>query len=114
MAIPSRQIGKSTQDNLLWQIAKQLEGTSCQLCTLNDNIQTITGTAGTSGTSGINGQAGDRYQTTSSSTFTLGTGGTITVGTGLAYTTAQDVLIAYDINNHQVSMITSNTPVAGL
>lgn len=25
MAIPSRQIGWSTQDNLLWQISKQLE-----------------------------------------------------------------------------------------
>ena len=38
MAIPSRQIGWSTQDNLLWQIAKQMEQASCQLCTLNDNI----------------------------------------------------------------------------
>jgi len=25
MAIPSRQIGQSTTDNLLWQISKQLE-----------------------------------------------------------------------------------------
>lgn len=58
MPIPSRQIGWSTQDNLLWQIAKQMEQTECQLCTLNDNIQTITGTAGTSGTSGINGTSG--------------------------------------------------------
>ena len=38
MPIPSRQIGWSTQDNLLWQIAKQMEQSSCQLCTLNDNI----------------------------------------------------------------------------
>jgi hypothetical protein len=38
MPIPSRQIGWSTQDNLLWQIAKQMEQASCQLCTLNDNI----------------------------------------------------------------------------
>jgi len=58
MPIPSRGIGWSTQDNLLWQIAKQLEGTSCQLCTLNDNIQTITGTSGTSGSSGISGSSG--------------------------------------------------------
>lgn len=58
MPISSKQIGWSTQDNLLWQIAKQLEGTSCQLCTLNENIQTITGTAGTSGSSGVNGTSG--------------------------------------------------------
>jgi hypothetical protein len=58
MPIPSRQIGWSTQDNLLWQIAKQMEQTGCQLCTLNDNIQTITGTSGTSGSSGISGTSG--------------------------------------------------------
>lgn len=55
MPIPSKQIGWSTQDNLLWQIAKQMEQTGCQLCTLNDNIQTITGTSGTSGSSGSSG-----------------------------------------------------------
>ena len=58
MSIPSRQIGWSTQDNLLWQIAKQMEQASCQLCTLNDNIHTITGTSGTSGTSGSSGISG--------------------------------------------------------
>ena len=58
MPIPSRQIGWSTQDNLLWQIAKQMEQAECQLCTLNDNIQTITGTSGTSGTSGTTGLSG--------------------------------------------------------
>ena len=58
MPIPSRQIGWSTQDNLLWQIAKQMEQTQCQLCTLNDNIHTITGTSGTSGTSGSSGTSG--------------------------------------------------------
>jgi hypothetical protein len=58
MPIPSRQIGWSTQDNLLWQIAKQMEQAECQLCTLNENIQTITGTAGTSGSSGSSGANG--------------------------------------------------------
>lgn len=58
MAIPSRGIGWSTQDNLLWQIAKQMEQAECQLCTLNDNIQTITGTSGTSGSSGVSGSSG--------------------------------------------------------
>jgi hypothetical protein len=111
MPIPSRQIGWSTQDNLLWQIAKQMEQSSCQLCTLNDNIQTFGGTSGTSGTSGY---SGDKYQTTSSTSFTLGTGGTITVGTGLAYTVSQDILIAYNISNHQVSMIISYNPTTGV
>ena len=58
MAIPSRQIGWSTQDNLLWEISKQLEKSSCQLCTLNDNIAGITGTSGTSGSSGVSGTSG--------------------------------------------------------
>jgi hypothetical protein len=42
----------------LWQIAKQMEQAECQLCTLNDNIGTITGTSGTSGTSGSSGTSG--------------------------------------------------------
>lgn len=72
------------------------------------------GVSGTSGTSGTNGQQGDRYQTTSTTSFTLGVGGTITVGTGLAYTTAQDILISYDVNNHQVSTVTSYNPATGV
>jgi hypothetical protein len=44
MAIPSRQIGWGTTENLLWQIAKQLEGISCQLCDLNNNFTTTTTT----------------------------------------------------------------------
>lgn len=58
MAIPSRQIGWSTQDNLLWEISKQLEKSTCQLCTLNDNIENMPGGSGTSGTSGISGSSG--------------------------------------------------------
>lgn len=107
MPIPSRQIGWSTQDNLLWQIAKQMEQTGCQLCTLNDNIQTITGTAGTSGTSGTSGYTGDRYRTTSTSNFTLGVSTTIVVEPGLAYTPAQDIIITYDVANHQTCSIVS-------
>ena len=58
MPIPSRQIGWSTQDNLLWQIAKQMEQAECQLCDLNENIQNISGGSGTSGTSGVSGTSG--------------------------------------------------------
>jgi hypothetical protein len=100
MAIPSRQIGWSTQENLLWEISKQLEKTTCQLCS-------ITGAAGTSGTSGTSGYDGDRFRTTSTSTFTLGTSTTLTVEPGLAYTTAQDVIITYNLANHQTCMVVS-------
>lgn len=46
MGIPNRQIGWSTESNLLWEISKQLEKTACQLCN-------VSGTSGTSGSSGI-------------------------------------------------------------
>lgn len=70
-----------------------------------------TGTNGTNGTSGING---DRYQSTSTTTFTLGTSTTLTIGLGLAYSVAQDVLIAYNATNHQVSSIVSYNPLTGV
>ena len=139
MAIPSRQIGWGTEENLLWQISKQLEavtgiafkssGTGTSGTSGTSGAQGIQGVQGAqgiqgsqgpqgvtglSGTSGTSGAAGDKYQTTSSTLFTLGVGGTITVGTGLAYTTAQDILIAYDFNNHQVSMVTSYNPATGV
>lgn len=104
MPIPSRQIGWSTQDNLLWQIAKQMEQTECQLCTLNDNIQTFGGTSGTSGTSGY---AGDRFRTTSTTEFTLGVSTNIVVEPGLAYTPAQDIIITYNVGNHQTCTVVS-------
>jgi hypothetical protein len=67
-------------------------------------IQGVTGSAGTSGSSG---DAGDRYQTTSSTELTLGVDGTITVEPGLAYSTAQDIIIAYNLANHQHAYIVS-------
>jgi hypothetical protein len=73
-----------------------------------------TGTAGTSGTSASSGLSGDRYATTSVSSFTLGAGGTLTVGTGLAYTTAQSVLISYDGSNYQNSPVTSYNSGTGV
>ena len=47
MGIPNKQIGWSQESNLLWQISKQLDHASCQLCTISGN----SGTSGTSGTS---------------------------------------------------------------
>jgi hypothetical protein len=103
MAIPSRQIGWGTTDNLLWEISKQIEGIGC-----------VVACGSASGTSGTSGYSGDKYLTASTSEFTLGSGGTITVGTGLAYIVAQDILISYNISNHQVSMVSSYNPVTGV
>lgn len=57
MAIPSRQIGWGTTDNLLWEIAKQLEKTTCQLCNVG-----IPGPPGPPGVTG--GYLGSFYDTT--------------------------------------------------
>ena len=76
--------------------------------------QGIQGVAGSAGTSGSSGAAGDQYRTTSTTEFTLGTGGTITIGTGLAYTVAQDISIAYDVTHHQVSEVVSYNPGTGV
>jgi hypothetical protein len=51
MAIPSRQIGWGTTDNLLWEISKQIEGIGCI-------VACGTSGSGTSGTSGISGSSG--------------------------------------------------------
>lgn len=89
MAIPSRQIGWGTEENLLWEVSKQLESL---ICTAGCGISGVGGTsgtsgvalgtsgtsgqAGTSGTSGITGAAGlDGSSGTSGTTGTAGTAG---------------------------------------
>ena len=75
------------------------------------------GTSGTTGTSGTSGISGDKYETTSTSTYTLqaaGGTGTITVATGLAYSVAQSIIIAYDVNNHNEAEITSYDALTGI
>jgi hypothetical protein len=136
MAIPSRQIGWGTEENLLWQISKQLEaingvaynsgggsgsGTSGSSGTSGGSgtsgsagTSGLTGTSGSSGFTGTSGLSGDRYNTESVTEFTLGSGGSITVGTGLAYTVAQDIIIAYNSTNHQVSMVVSYDSGTGI
>lgn len=74
----------------------------------------LSGSSGSSGRSGTSGLSGDRYRTESVTEFTLGTGGTITVGTGLAYTPAQDIIISYDSTHHQVSMVISYDSGTGI
>lgn len=41
MAIPSRQIGWGPQENLLWEISKQLEKIGCQVCSIGDSLGSI-------------------------------------------------------------------------
>ena len=64
------------------------------------------GVSGTDGTSGSSGATGDKYATTSSTSFTLGNAGALTVGTGLAYTVGQRIKIVYDVNNFKISLVT--------
>lgn len=53
------------------------------------------GAVGAQGSQGSQGLAGDKYATTSSSSLSIGTGAkTLTVGTGLAYSAPQEVVIA--------------------
>jgi hypothetical protein len=59
-------------------------------------------------------QTGDRYLTTSTTSLTLSNGAkTLTVGTGLAYTTQQDVVIAYNDSNHMHAVVTSYNGTTG-
>jgi hypothetical protein len=62
MAIPSRQIGWGTTDNLLWEIAKQLEKTTCQLCNV-----------GIPGPPGPPGPSGGLFAQTANSTLVTNT-----------------------------------------
>jgi hypothetical protein len=72
MAIPSRQIGWGTQENLLWQISKQLEEMGCQLC--NVGIPGPPGIPGIPGPQGPQGPPGPSdglfAQTANSTTIT--------------------------------------------
>jgi len=75
----------------------------------------ITGTTGAAGTTGYTGSSGDKYQTVSVTSFALGTSGnqTITVQTGLNYSTGQSISLAYDVNNIQYADIVSYTTGSG-
>ena len=66
MAIPSRQIGWGTQENLLWQISKQLEEMGCQLC--NVGIPGPPGIPGIPGPQGPPGPSDGLFAQTANST----------------------------------------------
>lgn len=60
-------------------------------------------------------QTGDKYLTTSTTSLTIDNNNkTLTVGAGLAYTTQQDIVIAYDASNHMHCLVTSYNPTTGV
>ena len=66
------------------------------------------------GATGAQGVAGDKYQTVSSSSLTIGTGSkSLTVGTGLAWTTNQGVVISLSTSNYMVGTVTSYNSSTG-
>jgi hypothetical protein len=79
MAIPSRQIGWGTTDNLLWQISKQLEAVTGIAANSTGSgtsgTSGVTGLSGTSGTSGVVGTSGTTG--TSGNSGTSGTSATL-------------------------------------
>jgi hypothetical protein len=73
------------------------------------------GATGSTGATGTAGAAGDRYSTTSSNCLNITLGGPIclTVATGLAYSTGQSIIIAYDISNNMIADVISYNSVTG-
>jgi hypothetical protein len=75
-----------------------------------------TGPTGPQGPTGLDGLPGDKYHTTSNSTLTIAANGTITAITndlGLDYSTAQTVILAYDLSNHMHGDVVSYNPTTG-
>jgi hypothetical protein len=75
-----------------------------------------TGPTGPQGPTGLDGLPGDKYHTTSSSTLTIAASGTITAITndlGLDYSTAQTVILAYDLSNHMHGEVVSYNKTTG-
>ena len=60
------------------------------------------------GDTGATGPAGDKFKTTSTSSITLGTGTkSFTVGTGLAWSANQGIVVSLTLNNYMVGTVTS-------
>lgn len=59
-------------------------------------------------------QTGDKYLTTSTTSLTIDNNNkSLTVGTGLAYTPQQDIVIAYDASNHMHCLVVSYNSSTG-
>ena len=66
------------------------------------------------GTTGATGVQGDRYSTTSATSLLIGVGTkNLTVGLGLAWTTGQPVVIAYDVSNTMTGTVDSYNSSTG-
>ena len=73
-----------------------------------------TGLQGSTGATGATGVAGDKYTTTSSTSLTIATGTqSLTVGTGLALSVGQSVIIANSSSNKMEGSVTSYNSVTG-
>jgi len=75
----------------------------------------VTGATG-AGTTGATGPTGDRYATGSTGCLPIALGGPtcFTVGTGLAYSPGQTIIIAYDVTNYMIADIISYNSGTGL
>jgi hypothetical protein len=74
------------------------------------------GDLGYTGSQGVAGADGDRYHTTSTTSFTLGNSGQVTVYTvdlNLDYSVGQNILLAFDGANVQRGTVVSYNPATG-
>lgn len=130
MAIPSRQIGWSTTDNLLWEISKQVEELGCVVAcgtsggAGSSGTSGITGSSGTSGasfgTSGTSGSSGQSGTTglagTSGTAGESGSSGTTGVsgtsgGNGTAGTSGVSPTLPVSVNYGLFAQTANSTPV---
>jgi hypothetical protein len=73
------------------------------------------GATGPTGPTGSTGLSGDKYQTTSTTSLTIGLGTqTLTVATGLNYSLQQSVIVAYDSINFMIGQVVSYTSGTGV
>jgi hypothetical protein len=143
MAIPSRQIGWGTEENLLWQISKQLEAingvaynaggggsgtsgtsgvTGLSGTSGTSGVVGTSGTSGESGTSGINGTSGDNGSSgTSGESGSSGVSGTAGIA-GTAGTSGTSPSFPYPLvyglfsqtsNGSTVTNTTTETSIVG-
>jgi collagen type VII alpha len=102
----------TTNSKFLVKNGLAVAGATGAIDVINTSGQWIgaTGTlSGATGPAGATGTSGDRYLTTSTTSFTLADTGsqTVTVGTGLAYSANQTIILTYDASNHQHGRVTS-------
>ncbi len=78
--------------------------------------QGVQGPQGDPGADGAAGTNGDTYHTTSVTSLTIGTGSKTltTVDTGLDYSIAQTVIIAYDLTHYMIGAVTSYNSISGV